>query len=278
MPRKTVDPATMKHGASLQFLYETVCGRVILKFLMQAWVSKLVGAFMETPLSVPLIKATIKKHGIDMSRFEPCRYRNYNSFFTRQLKEENRQLASGLIAPCDGKLTVYPIDEEMVLSVKGGTYTLKEILQDKNLAEEFRGGMCLVFRLTIDDYHRYGYFDDCCEAYHRDIKGILHTVQPIALRRYKVYKENSRSITVLDTVHFGRAVQVEVGATCVGRIQNHHIPGPHAKGEEKGMFLFGGSAALLLLKQGAIDEEILTNSRNGLETVVRFGERIGTAQ
>lgn len=276
MSRRTVDPAALKHSASLQFLYETVCGRVILKLVTQVWVSKMVGAFMDTPLSVPLIGPTVKKHGIDMSRFEPCRYRSYNSFFTRQLNPENRQLASGLISPCDGKLTVYPIDDDMKIPVKGGHFTLEEILQNRELAAEFRGGLCLLFRLTIDDYHRYGYFDDCCEQNHYDIKGILHTVQPIAFRRYKVFKENSRVVTVLNTEHFGRAVQIEVGATCVGKIKNHHIPGRHSRGEEKGMFLFGGSSALLLLKQGQIDEEILRNSEKGLETVVLFGEKIGT--
>ena len=130
MSRKTVDPATLKHSASLRFLYESVFGRAVLKLLTQVWVSKLVGAFMDTPLSVPLIGLTVKKHGIDMTRFESCRYRSYNSFFTRQLKPENRQIASGLMAPCDGKLTVYPIDDEMVLSIKGGTYTLEEILRN----------------------------------------------------------------------------------------------------------------------------------------------------
>lgn len=275
MKRRTIDPATLKHSASLRFLYETVCGRAVLKILTQVWLSKLVGVFMDTSLSIPLIKPTVKKHGIDMTRFEPCRYRSYNSFFTRQLKQENRAVSSGLVSPCDGKLTVYPINDQTELSIKGGTYTLEEILQNRELASEFRGGLCLVFRLTIDDYHRYGYFDDCFEEAYYDIKGILHTVQPIAFRRHKVYKENSRSVTVLNTVHFGRAVQIEVGATCVGRIQNHHIPGFHSRGDEKGMFLFGGSAALLLLKKGVIDEEILLNSQKGLETVVRFGERIG---
>lgn len=278
MNRKTIDPATLKHSASLRFLYETVCGRAVLKLLTQVWISKLVGAFMNTSLSVPLIKPTVKKHGIDMTRFEPCRYHSYNSFFTRQLKQENREPSSGLTSPCDGKLTVYPINDQMELSVKGGTYTLEDILQNQELASEFRGGLCLQFRLTIDDYHRYGYFDDCREETYYDIKGILHTVQPIAFRRHKVYKENSRSVTVLSTAHFGRAVQIEVGATCVGRIQNHHIPGSHSRGEEKGMFLFGGSTVLLLLKQGIIDEEILLNSQKGLETVVRFGEQIGTEE
>ncbi len=277
MSRKTIDPASAKHGASLRFLYGTLCGRMVLKLLTRVWVSKLVGAFMNTRLSVPCIRSTVKKHGIDMTRFVSRKYPSYNAFFTRQLTPENRQIAKGLISPCDGKLTVYPISEDLALSIKGGTYTVEEILQSRELAEEFRGGLCLQFRLTIDDYHRYGYFDDCQEAENYNVKGVLHTVQPIAFRRYKVYKENSRAVTVLSTANYGRAVQVEVGATCVGKIQNHHVPGPHARGEEKGMFLFGGSTVLLLLKNANIDREILENSQKDIETVVRFGEQIGVA-
>ena len=63
------------------------------------------------------------------------------------------------------------------------------------------GGQCLVFRLSVDDYHRYGYFDDCQEEAWYYIKGRLHTVQPIAFRRYEVFKENCREGTLLYTRH-----------------------------------------------------------------------------
>jgi phosphatidylserine decarboxylase len=45
------------------------------------------------------------------------------------------------------------------------------------------------------------------------------------------------------------------------------------------MFLFGGSTVILVLEQGrvALDEDILRNSLAGEETIVKMGEKIGTA-
>ena len=63
----------------------------------------------------------------------------------------------------------------------------------------------------------------------------------------------------------------------VGKIKNHHGPGAFLRGEEKGYFEFGGSTIVLLLKKGAavLDHELWENTQNGLETVVKYGEKIG---
>lgn len=275
MPRKTVDTNALQPSKGLKFLYETAVGRCVLKVATQVWVSRLVGAYMNCPLSRGMIKGAIRKNNIDMDRFVPEKFRCFNDFFTRELKPELKNLSQGLMSPCDSKLTVYPITPELTFQVKGSCYRVEDLLQDRQLAREFMGGQCLVFRLSVDDYHRYGYFDDCQEEAWYYIKGRLHTVQPIAFRRYDVFKENCREVTLLHTRHYGKAVQIEVGATCVGKIANRHTPGDHARGEEKGRFLFGGSTIVLLLKNAEIDPEILENSAKGLETVVHFGEQIG---
>ena len=73
---------------------------------------------------------------------------------------------------------------------------------------------------------------------------------------------------------------MEVGALLVGKIVNHHGPAPIRRGQEKGYFQFGGSTVVLLLKKDTaiLDEDILENSRNGIETLVKFGEKIGISQ
>ena len=45
-------------------------------------------------------------------------------------------------------------------------------------------------------------------------------------------------------------------------------------------FQFGGSTVVLLLKRDTaiLDDDILENSQNGIETLVKFGEKIGTAK
>ena len=70
---------------------------------------------------------------------------------------------------------------------------------------------------------------------------------------------------------------MEVGALMVGKISNHKKTGHVKRGEEKGMFEFGGSTIILLLKENSvsIDEDILANSADGYETIVKLGEKIG---
>lgn len=273
--RRTVDPTGLKPGMSLRFLYRTAPGRLVLKILTRPTFSRLVGRVLSSRFSKRFIKSFVRKNNIDLARYDLTGVRSYNDFFSRPLRADALRVESGLISPCDAKLTAYPVEPGAVFTIKGSEYSLAELLQDEALAREFAGGMCLIFRLTVDNYHRYCYFDDCVELSHRSIPGVLHTVQPIAFHRYNVYHRNSREYTVLDTAHFGRAVMVEVGALCVGKIENYHRPGPHAKGEEKGRFLFGGSTVMVLVKDVAIDEEILENTRKGLETVVSVGEQIG---
>ena len=110
----------------------------------------------------------------------------------------------------------------------------------------------------------------------RKINGILHTVGPIAFKRYKVFKENQREYSLLDTENFGEVIQMEVGALMVGKIVNHDIK-TFVRGQEKGYFLFGGSTVVLLLKKDVveIDSDIVLNSKLGIETKVKLGEVIG---
>ena len=48
---------------------------------------------------------------------------------------------------------------------------------------------------------------------------------------------------------------------------------------EKGRFAFGGSSVILITRRGAVqpDADILENTRKGIETKVRLGERVGSA-
>lgn len=270
-----------KESGSLKFLYRTFPGRLILRLLVNRFVSRAGGAFMNSRLSRGMINGFIRKNHIDMDRYEEGPFGCYNDFFSRRLREGvsiDEDLKS-LISPCDAKLSVYRIDRNSRFSIKGTDYSIAELLRDSELAEMYQGGLCLIFRLTVDDYHRYCYVDSGTKGPNIFIPGKLHTVQPIALERHDIYKENCREYTVMDTDHFGRAVQVEVGALMVGKIDNFQQAGRFQKGEEKGMFQFGGSTIVLLLQEGCVrpDRELLDNTENNLETIVKIGEKIGTA-
>ena len=138
----------------------------------------------------------------------------------------------------------------------------------------------LIFRLTVDDYHRYCYVADGTREDFISIPGILHTVNPIANDYFPIYKENAREYCVLHTHEFGDILIMEVGALLVGKIVNHPLPPQVQRGQEKGCFRFGGSTIVLLFQRNAVrvDTDIVSNSHSDYETVVKYGEKIGVSK
>ena len=263
----------------LKLLYGTYIGRIKLKILTKPWVSRLGGLFLSTGCSKCMIERFVRKNKIDMREYEDRIYTSYNDFFTRHIIEGQRQIRleeNIFIAPADSKLTYYPITENIQLKIKDSLYSLEDLLQNAELAKQYHGGICLIFRLTVDDYHRYCFVDSGTKEKDCYIQGIFHTVNPIANDYYPIYKRNSRSYSVLHTDHFNDVIYMEVGAMMVGKIVNHDLQS-FQKGQEKGYFEFGGSTIVVLLKKDIIDvdEDIIRNSSHHDETRVLMGEKIG---
>lgn len=279
---RTTESINKTGAGSLRFLYNTAVGRMLLRPLICKPISSVAGWFMDRRVSALFVKGFIKSNGIDMSDYEDRKFRSFNDFFTRGLKDGARPVADGeddFISPADARLSVYDITPERYFTVKGVDYTIADLLDNKELAERFDGGKCLIFRLAVDNYHRYGWCADGEAEAPVRIKGKYHTVQPIAMRRFPIFRENVREYTVVETEKFGTVVQIEVGALMVGRIVNNDKDGGTAqKGHEKGKFEFGGSTVVVLLEKDKVnlDEEFITNTQNDLETNVKYGEKIGT--
>ncbi len=264
----------------LEFLYQTILGRVILKILTWPMLSGGIGRFMDSRLSEWIIPAFIQKNNIDMSEYQVEEYRSFNDFFCRRIRPELRPIdvrKDVLIAPCDGLLRVYPIQDDLVIPVKESHYRISDLLRDRDLAQKYHDGTCLVFRLCVHHYHRYCYPDSGIKTRNIYIPGVLHTVRPVALREVPVFTENSREYTMVCSDHFGDIIQMEVGAMLVGKIDNYHAEALVSRGEEKGRFLYGGSTIILLLEKGAaeINSEILHATENGQEVEVKMGQAIG---
>ena len=266
----------------LRRLYGNVFGRLLLKLLTARWISKVAGAFLSTRLSCRLIPSFIEKNNIDMSQYMDEKYGSYNEFFCRHIRPEMRPVDTDpahLISPADSKLTVLPITKDSRFTLKNTPYTLSAMLRSEELAERYQGGYCMIFRLTVDDYHRYCYPAEGEKEENVFLKGKLHTVNPIANDFYPIYKENCREYSVLHTEAFGDLLMMEVGALLVGKIVNHHGKATVTCGQEKGYFKFGGSTVVLLVEKGRVcpDADLLKNSLEGYETVVKLGEKIGVA-
>lgn len=266
---------------TLSFLYSNKLGRIITKLLCRRFVSNLGRLYMESPLSKGRISKLIERNNIDMTEYVEQKYSSFNEFFIRKIKDGKRAIdmtPSAVVSPADSKLTVYDIGEDSVYRIKGCDYSITELLGgDHSLAKRFLGGKCFIYRLTVDNYHRYSYPDNGREISNRFIPGILHTVNPIATSRVDVYGKNCRELTLLDTENFGEVAYIEVGAMMVGRINNHH-PESFKRGEEKGYFSFGGSTIIVLYKKDTVipDEDIAENSKTETETAVLLGEHVGT--
>lgn len=278
--RKVLSKKNLVTPKSVKFLYNNFIGNLCLKFMTLRFVSKIAGAYLDSKLSKHRIKKYIVKNSIDMNLFIEEDYKSFNDFFTRKIKPEKRPFTlkeNEFPSPCDGKVSIYKINRDSSFEIKGFNYTVETLLNNKELANKYQDGYCLVLRLSVEDYHRYFYIDQCSKGPNTFIKGRLHTVQPYALSKRKVFSENCREYTTMITKNFGDVTQVEVGAMMVGRIVNNHDKGFLNRGEEKGKFEFGGSTIVLLIEKDKVnfDEEFFINTKNGDETYVLCGERIG---
>lgn len=270
----------------LQTIYGHAAGRAMIKPFTHPFISRIGGYLLDSPLSSVLNTPFIRANQLDLSQCQrPAggSYRSFNQLFTRRLNPGARPFDPDqrvLCSPCDARLTVYPIGRDQIFHIKQTPYSLRDLLLDGGLADRFAGGTAMVFRLCVDNYHRYAWPDSGLRAHYRRIPGILHTVNPVAGDYFPIYKENSREYTVVRSHHFGTYLMMEVGALMVGKIVNHHAAYTRLdveRGTEKGYFAFGGSTVVLLFMPGTVlpDLSILTASAQGTETQVRMGQAIG---
>lgn len=260
----------------LDFLYNTFLGRILLKLIFsRVWFSKLQAIYQNSKISKRKILPFILKYNVDMSVYENQSYNSFSDFFKRKRIIKNKTFENELIAIADSKLQVFSIQDNLELKIKQSIYSLNELIQDEQIAKKYKDGTCLIYRLSMDDYHRFMFLDDGSIINSKKIKGVLHTIRPIS-KRYNVFCQNSRQVTFLNTKNFGRVIQIEVGAMLVGKIVNYKKIN-FKRLEEKGYFDFGGSTIVQLFEKEKIkiDGDILAKSKENIETKVEIGMKIG---
>ena len=125
-----------KESLSILFLYNTLPGRALLRLLIKPGISKFFGLIMDSGASKIFITRFIKSYDICLDDYKDTVYKSFNDFFTREIKEGSRPIStktSDVIAPCDGKLTVYSINTESVFEIKNSAYSLKSLLSDDSM-------------------------------------------------------------------------------------------------------------------------------------------------
>lgn len=218
------------------------------------------------------------QHKIEGSRFQGYPFKNFKDFFLRKYKQECLPEVGprDIISPSDGKVTVYSINEQLKVKVKGREYTVKELFGGSDCSNFFAGGIMFLIRLSIHDCHRFIYTEK--GAFNgqpfRKIPGLLHTVSSYSDAEM-VLQENERKYSILETRH-GLVGVMEVGAMMVGRICYHRVQ-QAVRYEERGWFEPGGSTILIFYQNGIAqpDMDIVRESSAGNEVRVSMGERIG---
>lgn len=249
--------------------------------------SKIYGRFQKSPKSAKKIIPFIKDFGVDSSEFLESvdTYKSFNDFFIRKLKPEARPIAPGeniAVIPADGRYYFYQsIHANTGIIVKGEKLNLEELLQNKELAKEYKNGSMLIARLCPSDYHRFHFPCDCLPGYTDVINGWLYSVNPIAIKKnISIFTKNKRTLCQLMTKNFGKVIYMEVGATNVGSIKETYVPFKwQEKGAEKGYFEFGASALIILFPPNTIqfDEDLLKATEEGFEMRCLLGQSLGKA-
>jgi phosphatidylserine decarboxylase len=286
--KRTIEEERVFGEGWLRLAYENPGGRFFVWLLARrAMFSQYYGHKMRKRESALRILPFISKYEIDVDEFakSPFDYKTFNEFFYRALKPEARPIAAGdrvAVFPADGRhLAFQDIQAAAGFYVKGAKFSFAELLGNEQEAEKFAGGAMLISRLCPVDYHRFHFPVGGVPGESRLIKGWLYSVSPVALRRRLRYLiENKRIVTLIETQEFGTVAMVEVGATNVGSIQQSFVPGRAVKkGDEKGLFAFGGSCVITVFQSGRIrfDADILEQSTMQIETFARMGDRMGEA-
>lgn len=286
--KKTIETEQVYGEAWLRWTYESAPGRFALHALLKrALVSRLYGWRMSRAFSAQAVLPFIVDYNLDVDEFakKPFSFKSFNDFFCRALKPGARPIAPGdrvAVLPADGRhLAFQNVDGAEGFYAKGQRFDLPAFLGDEDLAREFAGGSLLISRLCPVDYHRFHFPVAGTPGESRLINGFLYSVSPVALRQNLAYLwENKRRVTLVASPVFGKVAMVEIGATMVGSIVEWFVPGRAvAKGDEKGLFKFGGSCVVTIFQPGKIklDPDLVRQTTGGLEVYARMGEPLGVA-
>lgn len=265
----------------LYWLYYNPIGQLSLEAMVKRkFISHWYGQEMDHASSRDKIKGFVEDYQIDMSSFQEKEYENFNDFFYRKIKPESRPINKDsllIVSPADGKILVYPDIANTDFIIKGYQFNVQEFLQDDSLAQHFRNPSLMIIRLCPADYHRYHFPVSGNITFEKKVDGDYYSVSPIALKKkVELLTMNKREFTIIESPVFGSVLMMEVGATMVGSMLRTYKDSIVAKGEEKGYFRFGGSTVVLLFEEAIleIDQDLIANSAQGIETEVKMGERI----
>jgi phosphatidylserine decarboxylase len=257
------------------------------------WISRLArhnfNAFRE-PCSTKKIRAWAAKHGIAEKGWEKPieEYESIDAFFTRRY-------AGGPVhgtavtprplhatSPAEGTVMGFSSVARMQeLLVKQKRFSLASAGVPTEFLEELEGGSAFVFKLDVDNMHRF--FAPCsgriaARVDHLEPLRASHSIRPMSLKGgWRILTENRRVVLVVESPTIGNVAMMIVGGIAVDSVEvkeSVRVGSKVEQGEELGTFHLGGSAVVLFLPRGQLKvrPEIEVASLCGAEFVVRVGD------
>lgn len=269
---------------------------VLIQYLLpQHALTKLAGYLGESRqpwLKNHLIRYFLQHYDIDMKAAQlenPYDYPSFNSFFTRQLKPDQRPIAGNphIASPADGFISqLGKIEQNALLQAKGFYFNLTNLLGgSEKLAAEFQNGQFATIYLSPKDYHRV----------HMPITGKLRETifipgklfsvnQATAATVPNLFARNERLVCIFDT-EIGPMAVILVGAMLVGSIETVWQAQTKAntvtqesfpdgiqldRGAELGLFKMGSTVIVLFAK-----DQVEWSPNLQTDSVVRMGQSLG---
>ena len=268
----------------MDLLYGNPLGYLFTKgILKKRWASQAIGWFKSNPASALQVPEFIEEFKIPMEEYEEGPFHTFNEFFIRRFRDGAREWEANpnrFAAPAEARYFFFP-EMPKGMPVKGHHVSLAELVGDPDFARDFDGGAGFIARLCPVDYHRFHFPFEGKILKSWKVEGAFHSVNPVALERNpKIFLENEREVTILESPVWGKVAYIEVGALGVGKIiQSYGNRTACMRGQEKGYFLFGGSTVVCVFEPGRIkfDKDLVDSTFKGIETWLPLGSGIGDA-
>jgi len=245
----------------------------------------------ESTKSIPNFVQTYKIKVEELEKSDLNSYKNFNEFFYRTLKPGMRPTENpapeAYCCAADSRVTVYEsVSEAQKFWIKGDEFTLTKLLYGADQSKvdptlPLEDASLAIFRLAPADYHRFHSPADAeILSDPLNIDGKYFTVNPEAVNEEKldVFTANKRQVTTMRLPTGDKMAFVAIGALLVGAINWTKSKGSTLKkGDDLGYFAYGGSTCIAVFPKGSIkfDDDLVTNSKNRLETLVQVGWSLG---
>jgi phosphatidylserine decarboxylase len=250
--------------------------RLLIELTNGRWTSGILRRFARSSVSRFVVPSFAKIYQLNEEEMEKglSEYPTLHDLFVRTLKRNAREIDKSkntVVSPVDAVIEdVGPINEASDILVKGKTYSIEEMLGDREPLAKYLNGTYMILYLSPSHYHRI----------HSPVNGIVTKQWTLGSKSYPVNKlglkygvrtlaKNYRVITEVKT-DYGHVAIVKVGAMFVNSIETTHKGTELEKGGEMAYFSFGSTVVLLFEKDiFQMDANVHTPKE------IKVGEKIG---